>query len=677
MLDRFTRLPIARQLLLGISVLCLIAIVILASTLSRYTHEVAVQETHNALQVQVDLIARTLEYAQETLERRTATALDKFIKDLPPPYLTGSTVVLNGQRLPELMLGEIPGNGNQAYLDAFRYVNPGHDPSFLVRDGDRFHRASTLLKNKDGQFRDGEEVRDDYVRAAAEGKAYTGTLERSGRMYALAARPMLDANGKIIGIYTMRMEAEENIALLKDKLRSIVVGQTGYPFVVAEPSGDSASGRFVIHPTLENQDLGTLGNNRASRIMETMLKDKSGHMTYEWPDDNGALREKVIVFKAVPALNWIVATGSWLDEFTRPYDRIRHITVFGLAVFAIVLLGAIALLVRSQLKPLEHINRGLQSLGGGDLSQRLPVPSTSSNEVHRVARQVNDTAAAMGNLVSTLRQSSDSLRSSATDIAASAGQLQGSIGQLAETVSDMSASSEELSASVDQVADTARQTNQLAEDAVSEVALGKDVTLQAITAIQQIEARVDSALAEVDALSSHSTEIGQVVGAIRQIAEQTNLLALNAAIEAARAGEVGRGFAVVADEVRKLAEQSAKSAGEIGDILGNVSGGISNVQAVIGEAVKEARQGGAASANAESALERIEQAAQQIARAVGEIAGAVQEQSAAAQNISRRIEGAAQVADETEQVARQVNGHAVHLSELAVNLDKEVGHFRL
>ena len=158
---------------------------------------------------------------------------------------------------------------------------------------------------------------------------------------------------------------------------------------------------------------------------------------------------------------------------------------------------------------------------------------------------------------------------------------------------------------------------------------------------------------------------------------RANLLALNAAIEAARAGEVGRGFAVVADEVRKLAEQSAKSAGEIGEILGRVSSGVSTVQAVIGDAVKEAHQGGLASAHAETALESIERATQHIAKAVRDISNAVQEQSAAAQNITQRIEGAAQVAEETEQVSQRVNGNASQLTNLAVSLENEVGHFRL
>lgn len=71
----------------------------------------------------------------------------------------------------------------------------------------------------------------------------------------------------------------------------------------------------------------------------------------------------------------------------------------------------------------------------------------------------------------------------------------------------------------------------------------------------------------MEAITSHTGKISDVIHVIDEIAEQTNLLSLNASIEAARAGEAGKGFAVVAAEIGKLANQCVRATKSTSDLI--------------------------------------------------------------------------------------------------------------
>ncbi|MCL2829612.1 MAG: methyl-accepting chemotaxis protein [Betaproteobacteria bacterium] len=675
MLSAIRRRPLAQQTLLGVVLICVFAAAGLSVTLSSHTRQVALDESRSTLRTQTDLIARTLEYAEENMKRDAVTAEEQFESRLPPARLTGQKVPIGGTALPELMFGNaINGVGNQKFILDYKKTNPLNDPAFLIKNGDKLFRGTTLLKSADGQYRDGELVSDSYAQTVLSGKRHIGTIQRSGKIYALAVNPLKDEHGQTIAAISMRVDVGQNVATLKEKLSSITIGKSGYPYIIAEGSGDNKEPYFVMHPTLQGKPISAVGEELQSSL-KTILKEKEGFLSHSWITADGKSQQDISVFQEIPALQWIVVASAPEEEFTAPFDNIRHLLLIGLMATVVLLVLCLALLVRAQLRPLDRVAEGVAQIGQGNLSYHVETHPNSRNEIDLLGAHVNETRDEMRTLVGAIRGSADKVASSASDVFESMQQLSVGIDGLSSSSFEISNSIANLSTSINHIAGTSNAAHGYVGDAVAKVKHGKQVVDDVIDSIRVIENRVQSSLSEVKTLSDHSQQIEKVVTTISAIAGQTNLLALNAAIEAARAGEVGRSFAVVADEVRKLAEQSAQSANEIGEILGHVTSGVTAVQASIAEVVVETRKTTESSGAAGAALEEIENITHSIADAVTSIADATQRQSEAAQSEVQQITASAQAIEKTEAVTRNVSQNAADLKEEAEKLARQAGHF--
>jgi methyl-accepting chemotaxis protein len=195
----------------------------------------------------------------------------------------------------------------------------------------------------------------------------------------------------------------------------------------------------------------------------------------------------------------------------------------------------------------------------------------------------------------------------------------------------------------------------------------------------------------IETLGSHSKEIENIVGTIASIAEETNLLSLNAAIEAARAGEEGRGFAVVAGSVRKLAERSAKSAGQIGELVSLIVHQMDKAGETMQRSTEEMEQGkemivaaGRSFSEIEISVSDMSSQSQQISATVRELALISDGLVTAIQKIvavsNQTAEGAETLsASSQEQLAamEEVESSATFLSSLAEKLQVLVENFKI
>ena len=269
-------------------------------------------------------------------------------------------------------------------------------------------------------------------------------------------------------------------------------------------------------------------------------------------------------------------------------------------------------------------------------------------------------------------------------------QMNANIQNVARNAQSQSASTTETLASIENmlrsvqtVAGTAERLVAIATRASGAVDDGGSAMEAASQGMGQIRDVIRSSAEFVQNLGGMAEDIGKIVGVIDEIAEQSNLLALNAAIEAARAGEHGLGFAVVAEEVRKLAERSAKSTGEIANLVQRIQSQVDKAVENMDRSTLIVDEGMTRTEQLRTNLENIGSSVSEVAHCSREIGEATAEQSAGTQQIGQatsrlgeltheisaateqQSSGTEQVVDSIEQIRSMVQQNAESSSELA------------
>ena len=237
-----------------------------------------------------------------------------------------------------------------------------------------------------------------------------------------------------------------------------------------------------------------------------------------------------------------------------------------------------------------------------------------------------------------------------------AGSLADAAQSLAEGATEQAGAVQELQATITNIAsmvdNTAEHTKNSSRQA-QEYSAKADEGRTEMNHLMEIMGRINET----------SEKISNIIGEIEDIASQTNLLSLNASIEAARAGEAGRGFAVVADQIGKLAEQSAQSA--------------VNTRNLIGDTLEEIHAGNEAVDHASQTLSVIVDGVRKIAQDSEELNQIAATQADAMNQAESGVNQISEIVQSNSAAAEELSATSEELLAQSENMTNLVKQFKL
>ena len=598
----------------------------------------------------ISAVSGTVEVFSSAMNNEAASFAGLFAAEFNAPFSldTGATVEIGGKPTPTLKNGARVLNGDFSIPDQFT-AQTGVMATIFAAHGAEFVRVSTSLKKENGERAVGTQLdhsHPSYPLLAA-GQRYTGLATLFGKQYITQYTPIKDSQGQVIGALFIGLDITSNLAMLKEKIKAITIGQSGYIYVLNAAPG-KAYGNLVVHPTKEGVNMLETRDADGQLFIQQMLTSKDGSIRYRWSEGNAAPREKLVMYHTFKDWNWLLAGGTYTDEITAEAAQVRNryflLGGAALALFAVLLW----LLVRSNVtRPLARAEQAASRIAQGELDVHCSIDN--KDEIGLVLRALNGISHNLSQVVGRVRHGAEQIASASGEIASGNLDLSARTEQQASSLQQTAASMEQLMGTVRQNAEHAQQANQLAHDASAVASRGGAAVAQVVGTMDDIHAA--------------SRRIVDIISVIDAIAFQTNILALNAAVEAARAGEQGKGFAVVAAEVRTLAQRSAAAAKEIKEL--------------IGDSVTKVAAGSAQAEAAGATMQEVVASVRRVTTIMGEISQASAEQRAGIGQVHAAVAQMDAVTQQNAALVEQAAAAAHGLQDQAADLADVVQIFKL
>ena len=669
------------------ALLVVVVMAIFTQSLTMYIAKRLEKSAEQDLSQQVALLVNSMSSYHASLADSVTRLTSVFRTYFPGSFQVdpAKTVAIGEKQTPVVTAGSTVLNQNTEIVDRFTAVTKAVCTVF-VRSDDDFIRVSTSLKKEDGSRAVGTALDRNHpaYQGLIRGEDFIGKAYLFGKDYMTKYLPIKDDGGKVIAVLFIGVDFTDGLKMLKEKIRGIKIGKTGYFFALDAKEGKDA-GKLQIHPAKEGSSIVDSRDADGREFVKEMLTQKEGVIRYPWVNKEAhetSPRNKVVAYRHLKEWNWVIAGGSYVNELNTEAVILRNAMMGATLLVVGILVLAFMFVVRIWItKPLMEAVHETELLASGDFSAISlgynGEQPKSADEVAQLFQGIQHMACALKTLLVKIDSASHEVSTAANQVHTTAERIATGAEEVAAQAATVATASEEMSATSGDIAQNCLLAAEGAQRASQSAQSGAVVVEKTVAVMNQIAEKVQESAKTVESLGARSDQIGAIIGTIEDIADQTNLLALNAAIEAARAGEQGRGFAVVADEVRALAERTSHATREISEMIKAIQGETRGAVAAMEQGVQQVENGTMEAAKSGEALQDILQQINDVAMQVNQIATAAEEQTATTGEISSNMMQITEVVQQTSDGAHESATAATQLNGNAEELQRLVRQFKL
>jgi diguanylate cyclase (GGDEF)-like protein len=136
-----------------------------------------------------------------------------------------------------------------------------------------------------------------------------------------------------VSSYKSEFTSLVNINDFKSKILAIVLGKTGYMYVM------NSRGELIVHPKQEGSSIYDSTDSQGNYFIQEIIEKKNGSIVYPWKNPGELVpREKIVIYKYLEPMDWYLCAGVYIDELAEPVNRLKMYlasTAFCILIFVV------------------------------------------------------------------------------------------------------------------------------------------------------------------------------------------------------------------------------------------------------------------------------------------------------------------------------------------------------